>query len=88
MAERVVTSEELRANNGERGRPRFLAFRGVVYDVSGCPLWREELHQGLHFAGQDLTQEIAQAPHGPEVLQRPCVRRVGVLATALPSSSR
>jgi len=81
MPERLVASEELRANNGERGRPRFIAFEGAVYDVSDCPHWREELHQGLHFAGQDLTLEIDEAPHGPEVLQRPCVRLVGRLVT-------
>jgi len=79
MPGREVTSEELRANNGERGRPRFIAFQGAVYDVSGCPHWREELHQGLHFAGQDLTLEIGEAPHGPEALERPCVRLVGSL---------
>jgi predicted heme/steroid binding protein len=79
MPEGTVTLVELRANNGERGRPRYIAFEGVVYDVSGCPNWRTELHREQHFAGQDLTAEIRDAPHGREVFQRPCVRRVGVL---------
>jgi predicted heme/steroid binding protein len=79
MTVRAVTSKELRSHTGEGGRPRFIAFQGAVYDVSDCPHWREELHQGLHFAGQDLTQEIDDAPHGPEVFQRRCVRFVGRL---------
>jgi predicted heme/steroid binding protein len=56
-----------------------VAYRGFVYDVSACPRWRSGLHQGLHFAGQDLTQELAEAPHASEVFQRPCVRRLGRL---------
>ncbi len=79
VTERVVTLQALRANNGETGRPRFIAFEGAVYDVSRCPNWRVELRQSQHFAGQDLTQELSQAPHGPEVFQRPCVRRIGAL---------
>jgi len=80
VAERVISRGELRANNGETGRPRFIAFEGVVFDLSACPNWRGEMHRGEHFAGQDLTQALDEAPHGPEVFQRPCVRRVGLLA--------
>jgi predicted heme/steroid binding protein len=79
MSERPVPWKELRRCNGERGQPRFVAFEGVVYDLSACPNWRQELHRGQHFAGQDLTQELVRAPHGPEVFDRPCVRRVGPL---------
>jgi predicted heme/steroid binding protein len=77
--ERRISRKELQANNGEPGRRRYIAFDGVVYDVSDCPNWRTELHRGQHFAGQDLTAEIHAAPHGEETLQRPCVRRVGLL---------
>lgn len=87
MTERLITRQELRANDGERGRPRHVAFEGVVYDVSDCPNWRMEMHRGQHFAGQDLTHEIGDAPHGPEVFLRPCVRRVGVLADEPRSST-
>jgi predicted heme/steroid binding protein len=79
MGDRPVTRLELARCNGERGRPRYVAFSGVVYDLSQCPNWRTELHRELHFAGQDLTREIEQAPHGEEVFQRPCVKRIGPL---------
>jgi len=79
MGDRPVTRQELTRGNGERGRPRYVAYAGVVYDLSQCPNWPSELHRGLHFAGQDLTAELAQAPHGEEVFQRPCVQRIGPL---------
>lgn len=75
-----MTLAELRRANGERGAPRYVAYRGVVYDVGECPKWRRGLHEGLHFPGQDLTAELPEAPHGKEVFERPCVRVVGRLA--------
>ena len=80
MAERVFSASELKRYNGERGRPVFVAYAGVVYDVSDCPKWRSGLHELLHFSGFDLSGELADAPHGTEVFTRPCVKRVGVLA--------
>lgn len=77
--ERSVTRSELRRGTGERGAPCYVAYRGVVYDVSDCPKWRSGLHEQQHFAGQDLTGELADAPHTAEVFTRPCVRRVGRL---------
>ncbi len=82
MAERVFTERELRGYDGERGRPAYIAFAGVVYDVSACPRWRAGLHEQLHFAGIDLTRSLAKAPHAAEVFSRPCVRRVGILPAA------
>ena len=77
--ERTVTLAELRRADGERGAPRYVAYRGVVYDVGECPKWRAGLHEGLHFPGQDLTAELPEAPHGQDVFDRPCVKTVGRL---------
>ncbi|MBL8055991.1 MAG: cytochrome B5 [Anaerolineales bacterium] len=82
MAERVFSELELQRYNGERGRPAYIAYGGVVYDVSDCPKWRTGMHEQLHFAGLDLTRALAQAPHAAEVFRRPCLKRVGVLAGA------
>ena len=78
--ERRIQLAELRRCDGEGGRPVYVAVAGVVYDVSGCPKWRTGLHEQLHFAGQDLTSELPDAPHTAEVFSRPCVKRVGILA--------
>lgn len=79
MAERLFTEAELSRFDGERGRPAYIAYQGLVYDVSDCPKWRMGLHEQLHFAGVDLTRSLAKAPHGAEVFSRPCLRLVGRL---------
>jgi predicted heme/steroid binding protein len=76
----TITVQELRRNTGERGSRKYVAFQGVVYDVTDCPKWRLDLHENLHFPGQDLTGELADAPHADDVFQRPCVKIVGRLA--------
>ncbi len=80
VAIRTISLAELRRNNGERGTRKYIAYRGLVYDVTECPKWRPEMHEQLHFAGQDLTAELPEAPHQDDVLRRPCVKIVGRLA--------
>ena len=77
----TISLVELRRNNGERGTRKYIAYRGIVYDVTDCPKWRPEMHEQLHFAGQDLTSELPDAPHQEDVFRRPCVKVVGRLET-------
>jgi predicted heme/steroid binding protein len=76
---RTISQAELRRNTGERGTRKYIAYAGLVYDVTECPKWKPELHEQLHFAGQDLTSELPDAPHKTEVFQRACVKLVGRL---------
>ena len=73
----IVTEMELRRNNGDRGSRKFIVYDGIVYDVTDCPRWRLDLHENLHFSGQDLTSELPDAPHKDDVFSRPCVKIVG-----------
>ena len=75
----TFTERDLRRYDGERGQPKYVAHNGIVYYVTDCPKWRPEMHEQLHFPGQDLTSELPDAPHGEEVFERPCVKRVGRL---------
>ena len=78
IPERIVTFLELRRNNGDRGSRKFVAHNGIVYDVTDCPKWRSEMHEQLHFPGQDLTSELFDdAPHEEEVFIHDCVKIVG-----------
>ena len=77
--ERSFRRADLVRGDGIGGRPAYVAHAGIVYDVSGCPKWRTGLHEGQHFPGQDLTEELPQAPHTADVFLRPCVKRVGIL---------
>ena len=79
IPDRIVTQLELRRNSGERGSRKWIAFDGTVYDVTDCPKWRLDLHEQLHFPGQDLTSELPDAPHQEDVFARPCVSVVGKL---------
>jgi predicted heme/steroid binding protein len=75
---RLFTPEELLHYDGEDG-PIYVAYQGIVYDVSDCPKWRQGMHENLHFPGLDLSGEMSEAPHREEVFRRPCVKRVGRL---------
>jgi predicted heme/steroid binding protein len=78
--EKVFTERELLRYNGDDG-PMYVAYQGVVYDVSECPKWRRGMHENLHFPGLDLSNEMPEAPHQQEVFRRPCVKRVGIMET-------
>ena len=91
--ERIFTERELQQFDGTRGQPVYIAYEGVVYDVTASPLWRSGLHKDLHYAGTDLTRTrlrtpggppshgegYGQAPHTAEVFTHVTVKRVGRL---------
>ncbi len=54
---RVFTLEELALYNGTNGYPSYVSVNGIVYDVSGAPIWQTGTHFGLH-AGQNLSVEF------------------------------
>jgi predicted heme/steroid binding protein len=45
-----------------------MAYKGLIYDVSRSRLWRNGKHYE-HWAGQDLTDELKDAPHDDWVFQ-------------------
>ncbi len=61
---------DLKEFDGKEGRSAYIAFNGKVYNVSNSHLWKEGIHTGSHFAGNDLTESILKAPHGEEILMR------------------
>lgn len=77
-AMKTFTKEELAGFNGENGKPVYIAVGGKVYDASQSKLWRGGAHMRRHHSGADMSLEIAEAPHGKDVLER--LTQVGVLA--------
>jgi predicted heme/steroid binding protein/uncharacterized membrane protein len=67
---RVYAVEELAAGKGGPGQPTLVAVNGKVYDLSGSKKWIGGRHMARHHAGCDLTQQIREAPHGLDVLDR------------------
>lgn len=75
----AFTEFQLRRHDGEQEYSMYIAHKGIIYEVTDCPKWRSGLHEGQHFPGQNLTDEILQAPHGDEVFNHPCAKVVGKL---------
>ncbi|MCB0132572.1 MAG: cytochrome B5 [Caldilineaceae bacterium] len=79
-----LTTQQIRRYDGQGGNPMYIAFDGIVYDVTNCPKWRRGMHENLHWPGQDLTTELADAPHTDSVFEHPCARVVGRLVDNKP----
>lgn len=58
----VISRAELALHNGQDKPEVWIAFKGLVYDVSRSRLWKSGMHYE-HWSGQDLTGELADAPH-------------------------
>jgi len=60
---------QLALRNGQDKEDIWVAFKGIIYDVKKSRLWRDGKHYE-HWAGQDLTEELADAPHTEQVFER------------------
>ena len=66
---KVITRPQLSLRNGQDREEVWIAFEGKVYDVTRSRLWKNGRHYE-HWAGQDLTDELADAPHTEKVFDR------------------
>jgi len=71
------TPQDLAGYDGTDGKPAYVAYKGVVYDISASKRWKDGKHMNLHHAGMDMGLDLAQAPHSADLLTR--FPRVGVL---------
>ncbi len=75
----TFTRRQLALRNGQDRDEIWVAYRGVIYDVTASRLWRKGQHYE-HWAGQDLTDELPDAPHDERVFSRfPVVGQIGEL---------
>ncbi|HEY5672755.1 MAG TPA: cytochrome b5 domain-containing protein [Malonomonas sp.] len=65
-----MNAAELASNDGRNGQPAYVAVSGTVYDVSASERWKKGNHEGVHQAGQDLTESLKTAPHVRTVIER------------------
>jgi predicted heme/steroid binding protein len=63
------TRAQLALHNGQDKDEIWVAYMGKIYDVSGSRLWKNGKHYE-HWAGQDLSQELAEAPHTAAVFEK------------------
>jgi predicted heme/steroid binding protein/uncharacterized membrane protein len=72
-----ISHEQLSHFDGKDGRPAYIAYKGIVYNVSQGRLWKNGSHVVKHAAGNDLTDILKTAPHGEEkILAMPQVGRL------------
>lgn len=65
----TYTRSQLALRNGQDKEEVWVAYQGLIYDVSNSRLWRNGKHYE-HWAGQDLSKEIGDAPHTEQVFQK------------------
>ncbi len=70
------TAQQLALRNGQDKPSIWIAFQGIIYDVTESKLWRNGKHYE-HWAGQDLTPELKDAPHTASVFSK--FTAVGIL---------
>lgn len=63
------TVAQLALRNGAERDEVWIAYKGLIYDVSLSKLWRKGQHYE-HWAGQDLTHELKDAPHTNKVFDK------------------
>lgn len=72
----AYTRAQLALRNGHDREEVWIAYKGYIYDVSLSRLWYRG-HHYEHWAGQDLTHELSDAPHSEQVFGR--FPKVGLL---------
>ena len=65
----IYTKNQLALRNGQDKPQICVAWLGNIYDVTQSRLWRNGKHYE-HWAGQDLTDELKDAPHGIAVFDK------------------
>jgi len=63
------TRSYLALRNGQDRPEIWVAYKGLIYDVSRSKMWRAGKHYE-HWAGQDLTDELKDAPHNENVFDK------------------
>jgi predicted heme/steroid binding protein len=64
-----VTKNQLALCNGQDKPEIWIAYKGIVYDLGRSKLWKNGRHYE-HWAGQDLTEELKDAPHNENVFDK------------------
>ncbi len=63
------TLQQLALRNGNDKEEIWIAYKGLIYDVTKSRLWRNGKHYE-HWSGQDLTEELKDAPHNANVFDK------------------
>ena len=65
----AFSRSQLALRNGQDKPEIWVALHGAIYEVTLSRLWRNGKHYE-HWAGQDLTDELKDAPHTEKVFDK------------------
>jgi len=65
----TYSKQQLALRNGQDKPEIWIAYKGLIYDVGSSRLWKNGKHYE-HWAGQDLTDELPDAPHTDAVFEK------------------
>jgi len=63
------SKSQLALRNGQDRKEIWVCYKGLIYDVGESRLWKNGKHYE-HWAGQDLTSEMEDAPHNSWVFDK------------------
>lgn len=78
MEIKSYTPSQLALRNGQDRPEIWVAYQGRIYDVTSSRLWKKGMHYE-HWAGQDLTNELSDAPHTEKVFEKFSI--IGILSS-------
>lgn len=81
----LISKAQLALRNGQDKPQIWIAYRGKIYDVTNSRLWKAGKHYE-HWAGQDLTDELKDAPHTEGVFEK--FVPIGILNDNHPAGSQ
>lgn len=63
------TKAQLALRNGQDKEEVWCSYNGIIYELTHSRMWKNGQHYE-HWAGQDLTDELINAPHGESVFAK------------------
>lgn len=66
---KTYTKNQLALRNGQDKEEVWCGYKGYIYELTHSRMWARGMHYE-HWAGQDLTNELADAPHSADVFKR------------------
>lgn len=66
---KIISISELALFNGIDKEKIYVAYKNKIYDLTNSRLWKDGKHYE-HWAGQDLTEELKDAPHSEKVFEK------------------
>jgi len=72
----IYSKRQLSLYNGQDRDEIWCGYKGYIYELTNSGMWVNGLHYE-HWAGQDLTDELKDAPHDERVFKK--FKIVGIL---------